>query len=167
MNSEKLNNWLSLLANLAVIVGIIVLVIEISQNTQAIRLSSYQDLTGRIVEINQFTMGNPAMNELNTKMGFNTPVCAREGNSSITLSEGEESLLNNLLFIWFRHADMAYFQYETGAISRERLMSAAAPLLNILDIPYVIDRWNLVKTSFVLEYREFVDEQAAEFNKRC
>ena len=36
MNSDKLNKWLTLVANLAVVIGILVLVVEINQNTAAI-----------------------------------------------------------------------------------------------------------------------------------
>ena len=36
MNSDNLNKWLTLIANLAVVAGIIFLIVEINQNTAAI-----------------------------------------------------------------------------------------------------------------------------------
>lgn len=167
MNSEKINEWLTLLANFAVIVGIVVLVVEINQNTQAIRLSSYQDLTGRIVEMNQFTMDNPSMRSISQKLGLDQSACSRNDVSAVTLNEEESNALGNLLFIWLRHADTAYYQYETGAIPRERLISATAPLLNILNIDLITERWSLVKINFVPAFQSFVDDQILEIENRC
>jgi len=45
MNLEKLNQWLTLLANLGVMTGIIFLVVELSQNTQALRANAIQNST--------------------------------------------------------------------------------------------------------------------------
>lgn len=167
MNSEKLNEWFGLLANFAVVVGIIVLVIEINQNTQAIQLSSYQELTGRIVEMNQFTIENTSMKNISQKLGLDQNACSRDSVSNISLNEEETNSLSNLLFIWLRHADMAYYQYETGAIPRERLLSATAPLTNILNIGIITDRWKLVKINFVSGFQTFIDEQIVEIKNRC
>jgi len=167
MTSEKLNKWLSLLANVAVVMGIIVLIIEVNQNTQAIRLSSYQDLTGRIVEYNQLIIGNPDLKFISEKMGLGNPQCERGDKSGIKLNEEETYLLNSIIFIWLRHADMAYFQYSTGAIDKERLLSAISPLLNILNLQRFTDRWKLIKGNFVLEFQAFIDEQIVEIKRQC
>ncbi len=45
MNLDKLNQWLSLVANLGVMVGIIFLVVELSQNTQALNANAIQNST--------------------------------------------------------------------------------------------------------------------------
>ena len=42
MNTEKLNHWLALIANIGVLVGIIFLVIEIRQNTDALYAETNQ-----------------------------------------------------------------------------------------------------------------------------
>ena len=41
MNLNKLNNWLTLIANIGVLIGIIVVVVELRQNTTAIEYDSY------------------------------------------------------------------------------------------------------------------------------
>ena len=45
MSFKRLNQWLTLIANLGVLLGIIFLVIEINQNTEAIRIESVSLLT--------------------------------------------------------------------------------------------------------------------------
>lgn len=167
MKSEKLNNWLTLLANFAVVAGIIVLVIEINQNTQAIQLSSYQDLTGRIVEINQLIIENPELKLVSDKMGLGNPACSRGDTSDVDLTEDEINLLNNIMFIWLRHGDMAFFQYSTGAIDKERLLSAMAPTLNLLNIQRFVDRWEQAKANFVPEFQAFIDEQIMVIENEC
>ena len=167
MKSDKLNNWLTLLANFSVVAGIIVLVVEINQNTQAIQLSAYQDLTGRIVEYNQLIIQNPELKQVSDKLGLGNPACIRGDTSDVELNEEETYLFNSIMFIWLRHADMAYFQYSTGAINKERMLSAFSPLLNLLNIQRGIDRWKLVKVNFVPEFQAFIDEQIIEIKIEC
>ena len=75
MSFKRLNQWLTLFANLGVLLGIIFLVIEINQNTEAIRIESaiaafsatdaafgpaaYQsDVTDILVRVGQFIAEN-------------------------------------------------------------------------------------------------------------
>ena len=167
MISDKLNNWLTLLANLAVLVGIGVLIIEINQNTQAIRLSSYQELTGQILEMNHLSLENDYVRDTINKLEFYTPACLRTLDDGFYLAEEDEPFFNAYFFILLRHADMAYFQYESGTISFERLISSIAPITNVLNIGYVQERWNQVKRSFVSEFQVFIDEQIVEIDNRC
>jgi hypothetical protein len=44
MNSPKINDWLTLLANVAVVGGIVFLAVEISQNNELLRSESRQAL---------------------------------------------------------------------------------------------------------------------------
>ena len=56
MTSDKLNKWLTLLANIAVVMGIIVLVIEVNQNTQGKqRLLSATSPLLNILNLQQFS----------------------------------------------------------------------------------------------------------------
>ena len=79
MSFKSLNQWLTLIANLGVLLGIIFLVIEINQNTEAIRIESaiaefsatdaafgpaaYQsDVTDIVVRVGQFIEENGMQN---------------------------------------------------------------------------------------------------------
>ena len=50
MNLEKVNHWLTLLANVGVLVGIVFLVIEVRQNTEAIYGQSRQAIYAGVQE---------------------------------------------------------------------------------------------------------------------
>ena len=45
MDLDRLNKWLTLVANFGVLVGIIFLILELSQNTQALRANAIQNST--------------------------------------------------------------------------------------------------------------------------
>ena len=49
MNSSKINDWLALIANVAVVGGIVFLAIEISQNNELLRSESRQSLVANDV----------------------------------------------------------------------------------------------------------------------
>ena len=70
--------------------------------------------------------------------------------------------LTSRMWIIFRHGDMAFFQYESGSISHERMRSAMAPLLERLQYPQVRAHWRNSKEAFVPAFRTYVDEYIAE-----
>jgi len=52
MNSGKLNDWLGLLANVGVVVGIIFLVLELQQNRELTQVQIQQDSDATSIELN-------------------------------------------------------------------------------------------------------------------
>ncbi len=58
MNFEKINQWLSLLANIGVVIGIIFLALEIRTNTATNRIAIRTSLTESNIEINGGIAGN-------------------------------------------------------------------------------------------------------------
>jgi hypothetical protein len=118
---------------------------QVEQNTQALQIAAYQDLIGRIVEINSISIAE-SMN-VESLIAIDSP------------TEEDLRKLSNFLWILFRHGDMAYFQYEKGAISEERLESAMGPILARLRYPQVAARWKTMRVSFVPAYRKYIDLQ--------
>ena len=52
MNLEKLNDWLTLLANVGVVIGLIALVLELRHSSQLAEVAAYQTRISEIQEIN-------------------------------------------------------------------------------------------------------------------
>jgi hypothetical protein len=50
MDSDRLNRWLTLGANIGVLVGIVVLIVEIAQNTEMMRAQMAQERANQIVQ---------------------------------------------------------------------------------------------------------------------
>jgi len=154
--SDKTSKILEIVSAAVVVVSLVFVGFEIrnsaeqvEQNTQALQIAAYQDLIGRIVD----------MNAINITEGQNIEsIGALESPTDIDLQK-----LQNLLWILFRHGDMAYFQYEKKAITKERLESAMAPVLGRLQYPYVRVRWELMKEAFVPAYRNYIDQEIKKF----
>ena len=151
----KLSIYLELISAVAVVISLVFVGLEIrnsseqtEQNTKAHQISAYQDLISRIVDMN--AIGIEASATVETLTTIEVP------------TQEETERLNSFLWILFRHGDMAYFQYENGSISEERMLSAMAPLLGRLGYPKLIDRWNHIKKAFVPAYRIFIDSKIQE-----
>ena len=142
---------LEIVSAVAVIISLVFVGFEIrnsskhtEQNTQALQVAAYQDLIGRIVELN--SIGIEEGTSIESLIAIEAP------------SQQQTVKLNNFLWIIFRHGDMAYFQFENGAINEERMLSAMSPLLARLNYPLVVERWNSVKKHFVPSYRQYIDD---------
>ncbi len=71
MNSEKLGNWLQIVGNLGILAGLILVAVEINQNTASVQGSAYQDWVAANLELN---MG-PQPNQLcRTFLFWETPI---------------------------------------------------------------------------------------------
>ena len=118
-------------------------------NTQAIEMAAYQELMNNIQEFNELSLESSHAAE------------AMIGLWGVHPDDMEGFQQDRALFILFRHGDLAYFQYERGAIDEERLMTAirVIPLWR----PEVVDWWARRRHSFVPSYVEYVDEVTARY----
>ena len=66
METERLNHWMSVLANIAVLGGVIFLALEIQQNTNAIRATAIQESVNVARQQILLFVTDPDVNRLNT-----------------------------------------------------------------------------------------------------
>ena len=86
-------------------------------NTQSLQVTAYQDLIAQIGAINERGMDNPELGQL---------VAATSSFNELSEID-RERVFSNLMLI-ARHGDMAFYQYELGMLTEERLESALGPL---------------------------------------
>jgi hypothetical protein len=125
--------------------------IQAELNTRALELTAYQQLVENIAEMNTLSIENPSLSDAVRK--------ARE--APMELSIREQQLVTSWLFLRFRHGDMAYFQYERGAIDEMRLQSALKPLTDAFGNQFVRDFWERMQENFVPSYRAYVNRHMA------
>ena len=114
--------------------------------TQALEITAYQELMTNIEDLNVLGMhSDPA-----------ALVLARIWNEPDDLEQFRET---RVLFLLFRHGDMAYFMFERGAISEDRLRSTLGPLP--LNSQRGRNFWDQNKNAFTEEYREYIDGMIA------
>lgn len=105
---EKLNHWLTLLANIGVLGGFIFLAVELQQNTQQLKLQSYQ-------------AWQAANNDIN--MALTNPEVA----AIVSAGHGDPANLTKDNYIAYAHVHMSLMQmaqsthhlYQQGAIDEE------------------------------------------------
>ena len=120
-------------------------------NTVSLQVTAYQELIGQIDEWNR-VMLDPDLAELWGRV--------RDTNGDWSeFSAIDERRARSLLFLLFRHADMAFYQYERGMLPDERLESALVPFYSTLDAPMGREHWERAKDNFVPAFRAYVDGQ--------
>jgi hypothetical protein len=109
MNSAKINDWLALIANVAVVGGIVFLAIEISQNNELLRSESRQTLVANDVT-------SLAVNIENADVFANLV-------SNDVLSAEDQLRLSFMYTLDLRNREFEYFQYTNGLLDEETWMS--------------------------------------------
>ena len=161
MTREKWKNLFESVGIVAIVASLVFVGIETRNstrqavlNTQALEIAAYQDLMDNIAEMNAIIVQDPGLAALMYKATRTTEA----------LTDLEQYRYTRALFMRFRHGDMAYFQYERGAIDEARLRSALQILT--LDNPNVRDFWESRQLNFVKSYRNYInrliDEITAE-----
>ena len=85
---------------------------QTEQNTLSLQAGAYQELLAQIMSLNLLSMQSPGVNRPSNASSF------RE----LTPIESEKEAARHLFML--RYGDLAYYQYELGMLSPERLESA-------------------------------------------
>ena len=118
--------------------------------TQALEIASYQELISSILEMNASSLVEPEVAALMFK-AYRTDE---------ELTDLESFRFSRAIFARFRLGDMAYFQYERGAIDEKRLRSVLK-VLNLGNLR-VREFWGKYKSNFVGSYSIFIDQLLSE-----
>ena len=152
MTREQRKDWLEGIGFVAIIASLVFVGFETRNSTrqaaltaQAMEISAYQELMDNIAELNILAVQDAEVATFLHK-AFAT---------SEELSDVEQYRLYRNLFTRFRHGDMAYFQFERGAISEAQLLSVLQVL--ILDDPRVLEFWEKRQSFFVEPYRDYIN----------
>ncbi len=103
MDSDRLNRWLTLGANLGVLVGIALLIVELNQNRDMMRAQTRNELAMGIVDLLQ----TPASNEQLADVLYR----ANSGEELTPRESFQVELRTNALF---RYWENVHYQYRVG-----------------------------------------------------
>lgn len=157
MTREHLKELLEGIGVIAIIASLIFVGIETRNstrqaelNTQALEIAAYQELMDNIAEMNILIIQDPEV------AAFMHKVYA----TNEELTELEQFRFRRAAYLRFRHGDMAFFQYQRGAIDEARLGSSLK-VLNLSN-PRMKAFWNGIKQNFVEPYRVYIDQLIEE-----
>jgi hypothetical protein len=103
LNSDRLNRWLTLGANVGVLVGIILLVIELDQNRDMMRAQTRNELARGLPDI----LGIPTSNnELTDSL-----IAANNGDSLPPAKSAQVAMMDEMIF---RYWENVHYQYRQG-----------------------------------------------------
>ena len=145
MTSSKVNEWLALIANIAVVGGIVFLAVEISQNNELLRSESRQALVAN--DLLSLTQGVENA-EIYVKLV-----------SSEKLSAEEQLRLSFIFALDLRNREFEYFQYVNGLLDEETWLAYRHVILINHSEGRGRDWWNEIGREIVdPEFAKLVDE---------
>jgi len=148
MNRFDPSKAIAVLANIGVIAGIVFLGVEISQNTRALEMGAYQQLISQLDQLATLNRQNPEANDLSAT-------------SWQELSREEAAERFGRFSMVVRLGDLAFYQFQQGMLSEERLESVMGPLDARACDPLFVEWWKGFSQNLVLSYREYVNAKLA------
>jgi len=147
--NRKLSDWASIaeiVSGIAIVVTLIVLLVEVRGNTEAVQAATYQEVSSSIV----------------TALGYRVtdPDVARiwlAGSSGERLELLDQSRYEALVTLNMRHFENAFYQYQIGGIEESQWQ----PIENIISLnvssPGHLQWWSSVRSNYSMGFQELVD----------
>jgi len=148
VNVDSTNRWLTLIANIGVIVGLIFLALEIRQNTEVARSAVDLEITMMGTDFHMRVAENPAL----ARAYF---IGLRDPDS---LSEDERMQLHYLIPAVFLLLEGAHKQYIRGFLPEEGWMPYEGLIAYLLENPLVRDWWVNGSTVFSQDFETVVED---------
>ena len=148
MNAEKLNSWLSLGANIGVVIGLILLIVEINQNTQLVR-----------AQINQSRADTAMSEQQATYTSDVVPAMLAKVTREEQLTDEEMIRYRTYLRAFNRNQDNNLWQYNQGFLGENipgSIRDAARGVLGRNELSLSI--WDRQKIAYTEEYVVFVED---------
>ncbi len=143
---DKVNQWLSLIANLGVIAGVLFVGWEIQQNTEQMRAEIAHEIMSSLREAGQ------PLTELST-----ADIYARGVADPDTLSDAEKYQFNAITAAFFRVFEEAFLHYREGRLEEAYWQSISGQLERVLRTPGIRQNWQQTQGSYNPAFREWGD----------
>lgn len=152
MNSDRLNRWLTLGANLAVLVGLVLLIVEIRQNTEMTRAEITQSRAQTSIALAEMLFNSEYM-----------PAILEKTKNGEPLTYQENVRYTGWLRATLRNLDNNMQQAERGLLGEHIPRSSAGALRGvILANPVARQYWKTSRDTYSDEFAVFVDQIVAE-----
>ncbi len=148
MKAEKLNSWLSLGANIGVVIGLILLIVEIGQNTEMLRAQINQSRTDTALSDQQAGYNSDYIPTIRAKIA-----------SGEHLSDEEMIRYEGWFRAFNRNMDNQLWQYNQGLLGENIPRSIRSGVREVIggSVPG-LEQWDAEKLAFTDEYIAFVDD---------
>ena len=149
---NKLNERLTLIANLSVVVGIIFRAVELQQNTQAIQAQTRDSITGKQMEFSSWVATNRDLAE----------VLAKAPNGLAELDSADFQMLSFFLHGLIREWENSDYQYQRGLFTAEEFEARLERWRQSISSPAFRAYWEGQRQTFAPSFRAEIDRIVAE-----
>ena len=154
MDSDRLNRWLTLGANLGVLVGILLLVVELQQNREMMRAQTRNEITQGALALLSLTATNQKLAELVVR-----------SNNGEDLSPSERFMYISRSESVFRHFENAHYQYRHGMFDEVEYQKQLSTQESVISRnPGLVEYWcsfkSMYSEPFAAEIDKLLDEDA-------
>ena len=147
MESDRLNRWMTLGANVAVLAGIALLIVELDQNHDTVRAQTRNEITqGELMLLGSMS-GNRELSEL--------LVTAGQGGS---LTEAERLMVNTQSESAFRLWQNVHYQGRHGLYDDEEFAKHIDTMRSVLShSPWLVQHWCDTRQLYPSEFAAEID----------
>ena len=150
MESDRLNRWLTLIANFGVVVGLFLLIAEVNHASRLAEVEAYQTRIRDIQELSLELALSDSLAEILIKADS-------EGVESLTPSEYRRA--RSWYEVIMRGMQGQYYQYQNGFLDRASIDRTLTDIAD--DIYENWERYDLVDSIEIEEWRAEIDEAMA------
>ena len=152
MDSDRINRWLTLGANIGVLIGIWLLIVEINQNSELMQVQIEQSRSETYVEWQREQASNDALSALGAKL----EILGAPGWSVIydDLDPIDRSRVRSMMAARFYDYENLYSQYERGFVSEDYWRDRAVPIIRTM-APFWQKLWG---ADYLAARKAFKDE---------
>jgi hypothetical protein len=149
--SDRVNSWLSLIASVGILAGLVLVAIELNQNTDQLRLQLVFQTTQKLFENNRDLLGeNP------------TRTIAKSITNPEDLTYDEFLIASSFVLNQLNEWEDRYFIHEAGLISdRDWKRHIDENIGWTLGNRFAQSYWQISKSAFEPEFAQFVDQALA------
>jgi hypothetical protein len=147
MRAERINQWLALGANVGVLIGIVLLVVELSQNDDMMRAQTRNELARGLTEVLSLTVADAGLTD-----------AVLRANSGAALTAIDAHRINSRSELIFRYWENMHYQYrqelyDESEYSRHRDTVAVVLAENRSLVQY----WCLERELFSVPFAELIE----------
>ena len=147
MEKTKLNSWLTLLANFGVVVGLVLLIVELRQNTAMMESQIHQSRTEAAQSEQQAVFNSDYMPQILLKVQSGDSLTAEELQRYVTYFRA-----------FNRNMDNQLWQYRRGLLGENIPRSVRGAVREVVGgSPLSRELWERTKDSYTDQYIAFVE----------
>ncbi len=153
--SDRVNSWLSLIASVGILAGLVLVAIELNQSTDQLRLQLVFQTTQKLFENNRDLLGDNL-----------TPTFAKAITDPENLTYEEFLIADSYVLNQLNEWEDRFFIYEAGLISdRDWKRHIDENIYWTLGNRFAQTRWHAVKSSFEPDFAHYIDQALADIDE--